>query len=110
MYKDYVLTYLSTDGLSSGIRIEWLIDWLIDWFIDWLINKYNTFFCFKNQSFWEFDDVRMSVVRAEATPVGEHWFHCPRDLHDPLVGSAHKHIPSVIHVFAFSILAIIKWF
>jgi len=65
---------------------------------------------FKNQSFWEFDDVRMSVVRAAATPVGEHWFHCPRDLHDPLVGSAHKHIPSVIHVFAFSILAIIKWF
>ena len=42
---------------------------------------------FKNTSFWEFDDVKMRVVNEQATPVGEYWFHCPKQLFDPVTGS-----------------------
>jgi hypothetical protein len=38
---------------------------------------------FKGQNFWTFDDVRMTVVKREPSPIGEHWMHCPREIKDP---------------------------
>jgi len=45
---------------------------------------------FKDTGFWEFDDARMRVVDETATPVGEYWFHCPKQLFDPTTGSNNK--------------------
>ncbi len=38
---------------------------------------------FKGRHFWEFDDVRMSVVTAEPTDIAEHWMRCPKEIKDP---------------------------
>ena len=58
---------------------------------------------FKNRSFWEFDDIRMEVVTRTPTPVGEHWFHCPKDLYDPVTGSKSKLSSQIfILIFLFS--------
>ena len=42
---------------------------------------------FKGTGFWEFNDAKMEVVQIEATPVGEYWFQCPKQLYDPVTGS-----------------------
>ncbi len=38
---------------------------------------------FKGHDFWAFDDVRMAVESEEASSIGEHWMHCPREIKDP---------------------------
>lgn len=38
---------------------------------------------FKDKYFWEFDDMRMSVVNEEPTDIAEHWMRCPKEIKDP---------------------------
>jgi len=41
-----------------------------------------TFF-FKDKQFWEFNDRKMETTELSPLPVGEHWLHCPKEMHDP---------------------------
>ena len=63
---------------------------------------------FKNRSFWEFDDIRMEVVKRTPTPVGEHWFHCPKHLYDPVTGSK-SNLSSHKTVFILILSWVLLW-
>ena len=41
-----------------------------------------TFF-FKDKQFWEFNDRKMETTELSPLPVGEHWLHCPKEMHNP---------------------------
>ena len=54
----------------------------------------------------------MSVVKAEATPVGQHWFQCPGGLHDPVTAAAPSRMQyrlKTADAVAFVILSIWSW-
>jgi len=38
---------------------------------------------FKDKYFWEFNDKKMEVTDSSPMYVGEHWLHCPKEMHDP---------------------------
>ena len=73
-----------------------------------------TFF-FKDKYFWEFNDKKMEVTESSPMYVGEHWLHCPKEIHDPFKKaepvSGSVSLPSLIykHLILFIITAYLAW-
>lgn len=66
---------------------------------------------FKDKHFWEFNDNKMEVTSSSPLSVGEHWLHCPKEIHDPfkqagVSSSSTKRISKTISIKIYPLVII----